>query len=379
MHSTTDDNTDFFNLATRYLVGEASGEERERMVMLLQDPARQQMFEGMRSAWELDPLGPEDDYDLEAARRRLEEITRPAEIWKNPDVTCVTKRRLRRRWRPAVLAVCLVIAAAILFIGLKPAMRVIVTDTSTAWVQRTTDSGERLAVTLRDGTRITLNANGTLSYPEVFSPYARLVRLTGEAYFDVAHDGARPFVVEAGTLRITVLGTRFNVRAFPDGTAACVAIVQGRVQVTGAGREGETAPVVITPGQQYSFSTETGAGKVFPVSAESVASWMQGDIVWEREPVFSAMHDLEKRFGIPIEITDPRLAHETVTACFQTESPAEIFEVLRLTGAVNPRIVRNNGQIERVILLPGRLSDRSAGAGGSGKHPGPVSPDGPPS
>lgn len=205
-----------------------------------------------------------------------------------------------------------------------------------------------------DGTRVTLNSGSSLVYPPAFGPYTRIVRLTGEAYFDVSPDAAKPFIVETSTLRITVLGTRFNVRAFADGSKPEVSIVHGKVQVTGVTAAGETTPIVLTPGQQYSFVPETGTGEVQAVRPETVTRWMQDDVLFfDREPIASAVCKLEARFGVIVELNDPKLGNETLTGRFEKETLEEILVLLHRTGEIDYRLVRANGRIERVVLSPG--------------------------
>lgn len=356
MHATEDAHSAFYKLANRYLTGEASGRERQLMVEQLKNPELKTMFEEMRSSWDLDPLEPEYRYDVEAAAGRLAAITGRKPTARGASAS-VFWNRCRRGWRPALLAACLAVSAGILFVGLQKAPPHAMAG-GVSWVERTTGSAERLAVTLRDGTKITLNANGALVYPDDFSPYARVVKLSGEAFFDVARDAARPFVVETDSLRITVLGTRFNVRAFGDGTKPEVSIVQGRVQVSGLVAGGESAPTVLIPGQQYTFSPETGEAEVRTVPAEAATRWMQGPLQWEREPLPSALRALEKRFGVSFATTDARLEKETITARFDTESLEEIVEVLQMLGALDLRVERKGGGIVRVGVAPDRLNER---------------------
>ena len=113
-------------------------------------------------------------------------------------------------------------------------------------VLMTTPRGKDCHLTLSDGTRVWLNADSKLEFPEQFRGARRTVRLSGEAYFAVAKDSRHPFVVETEYLTTTVLGTSFNVRAYTVSDAS-VTLVEGRVQVASPSVR---KPVVLKPGQR---------------------------------------------------------------------------------------------------------------------------------
>ncbi|EIP98954.1 Fe2+-dicitrate sensor, membrane component [Opitutaceae bacterium TAV1] len=364
----------FYQLATRYLTGEASGSERQQLVEQLRKPEARALFEEMRSGWEGSPANLEKGFDVDAIAQRVAIAVAEDQPHSEPDRDASPvphrPRRIRHRYSPwffrlsfGVLATSFAALAIVAVIWFRPAPPAKVAGGPVSWVQRSCGASERLLVTLGDGTKITLNSGSILSHPEIFGPYGRVVRLTGEAFFDVSHDESRPFVVETPTLRIRVLGTRFNVRAFADGTKAQVSLVKGKVQVTEIAprNQEEAKPVVLTPGEQYNFSPETRMAKVQPVSAEAATGWMQDVFVWKREPAASAMRQLERRFGIGVEFSDPALSNEELNGTFEAESLEEIFETLQLTGIFNYRLIRAGDKIERVILSPGQLADFSSG------------------
>ena len=113
-----------------------------------------------------------------------------------------------------------------------------------------TPRGKDCNITLSDGTRVWMNADSRLEYPERFTGTRRTVRLSGEAYFEVAKDARRPFIVESSYLTTTVLGTTFNMRAY-SASDASVALVEGRLSVAPA-MGGQ--PVTVSPGQQVTLS-----------------------------------------------------------------------------------------------------------------------------
>lgn len=94
------------------------------------------------------------------------------------------------------------------------------------------EKGERASVTLPDGTKVYLNAKSTLSYPASFSLNERTVQLTGEAYFEVKHDADAPFIVKTAEIQIKVLGTTFNLYAYPDDSWFEASLVEGSIEVT---------------------------------------------------------------------------------------------------------------------------------------------------
>lgn len=100
------------------------------------------------------------------------------------------------------------------------------------WVVVKTDAGKRARITLPDGTEVILNAGSRLSYPGSFSDGMREIRLAGEAYFDVTPNAHEPFVIHTPEMKVTVLGTQFNLKAYPEDRITETALISGAVEVT---------------------------------------------------------------------------------------------------------------------------------------------------
>lgn len=362
----------FYSLAMRYLLDEASSEERERLVVLLKIPVWQEMFNQMSAGWNASAANWLQGLDVEGEIEKVTNIIAqertvlpiPLECTATPakPVEHPQPRQVSRRWIGIAIAVSI---AAVFALVAYPLERNRGSNNGNrangTWTRQVNGVGERMELTLADGSAVTLNASSNLSYPSVFDARNRIVRLAGEAYFDVAHDANRPFIVETSTLRITVLGTKFNVKAFADGTKAEVTLVTGKVQITPLSSEStKPSPITLTPGMQYSITSTTGEGKILSIVPQAATSWISGKIVWNQEPLPDAMRELERRYGISIDLNDPKLLTETVTARFQSESVQEIFQLLHATGGIDYQLKENQGKIEHVILSsPGKFSDSS--------------------
>lgn len=135
-----------------------------------------------------------------------------------------------------------------------------------------TPRGGEYALKLSDGSIVYLNAMSELRFPVNFVGNIREVELSGEAYFEVKEDALRPFVIRTGDLRIRVLGTEFNVRAYGGEKMVSTTLVEGRVELSA--RRG--APVVLYPGEQGGFSREAGNIEVKKVNVASCIAWKNG-------------------------------------------------------------------------------------------------------
>ncbi len=135
-----------------------------------------------------------------------------------------------------------------------------------------TPRGGEYALKLGDGSIVYLNAMSELRFPVNFVGNIREVELSGEAYFEVKEDALRPFVIRTGDLRIRVLGTEFNVRAYGGEKMVSTTLVEGRVELSA--RRG--TPVVLHPGEQGGFSREAGDIEVKKVNVASCIAWKNG-------------------------------------------------------------------------------------------------------
>ncbi|MGI9174810.1 MAG: FecR family protein [Rhodothermales bacterium] len=213
-----------------------------------------------------------------------------------PDVLSL-RRTAARAGRPALALRArtpLAVAALVLIVGLGLWSLLRPTTLSAPY-------GETLTATLPDGSRAELNSGSTLTYAAAFDKAERRVRLRGEAFFSVER-GERPFVVETANAEVTVLGTRFNVLAWPNLSAdrTTVAVASGQVRV--AARQGDAQAVTLGPGQQSVLAAGAVAPSLpQPLAAGEAAAWRSGTFAMTNRPLGAMFDEIERRFDVRIE------------------------------------------------------------------------------
>ena len=186
-----------------------------------------------------------------------------------------------------------------------------------------TATDETAMVRLDDGSVVRLGPESRLTTPATHSADvpSRQVTLEGEAFFSIAADEARPFVVATAAGSARVLGTRFHLAAQADQLA--VVVVEGRVALAGRNQE-----VEVGAGQ----ATRLVRGSPHPVEdappIEQVADWLRDFLIFHDTPLVAAMREIGERYGMEVEITDPVLTERTLTMWFHEKSLEEVMTVV---------------------------------------------------
>ena len=160
--------------------------------------------------------------------------------------------------------------------------------------------GAEYKVILSDGTKVYLNSGSGLHYPTGFSGGNREVCLTGEAYFEVAKDSLHPFIVKTGQMSIRVLGTSFNVKAYPTQGQAAATLEEGKIQVTCQGKSYD-----ITPGNQITYNTIDQKTEIKEVDTELYTSWKSGYYKFEKMSLQEIMSTLALWYDLNIFYQNP--------------------------------------------------------------------------
>ncbi len=187
----------------------------------------------------------------------------------------------------------------------------------------------KFQILLRDGTRVWLNALSTLRFPTAFSPTERRVTLTGEAYFEVAKNTAKPFIVNANATEVKVLGTQFNLNAYADESAVTTTLVEGSVKVSKNHQS-----VTIKPGQEARVAKSID---VAPADVEAAIAWKEDRFFYNNAPLKIIMRQLEKWYDIQTQFDDP--ITDTYTISMSREVPiSKVLEYITLSGGVQFKI-----------------------------------------
>jgi transmembrane sensor len=194
--------------------------------------------------------------------------------------------------------------------------------------------GSRTDITLADGTSVWLNAGSRLIYPSRFVDKTREVFLTGEAFFDVKKNDKQPFVVKTVDVKVEVLGTRFNVSAYPEDYSIQTVLVEGKVflKETGAGLFKKTIQLV--PGQRAYFNRKSKETSVSKVDVEPYILWTQGLFSFSNTDFNRITKKLERYYDIVFHYDNPMKGTIQITGKLDvTQDREEVFEYLeKLTG-----------------------------------------------
>lgn len=261
-----------------------------------------------------------DENDLIELEKEL--WNRPAPDFPGVDVNqaysrfygVIQRGRLRRAVRYAVVA-CPAFALALvlgLWLG-KNTGQAVPSFTEVVYSEIVSGHGDVEEITLYDGSRVSLNAETSLVYPESAGTGNRELYLRGEAVFEVAKDSIHPFVVHAGGCRIVATGTKFNVRSYGDEDQTTTTLVEGGVEVL---IPGQTHPITLSPGMALAVGNRTSDVSLFKVADGAMPKWQDGEFNAYHLTLAQICRDMERRFGVKIMIADSRIASKVYYASF---------------------------------------------------------------
>ena len=204
--------------------------------------------------------------------------------------------------------------------------------------------GGEFCLELSDGTRVWLNSSTEIEYPVAFGGGERRVRLRGEAYFEVTRDTARPFRVEFGGTEVTVLGTSFNVQAYPDETASYTTLAEGSVRVAT-----EEGVMRLRPGEQAKVDASSGEMEKRQVDAANYTSWMKGRFVFVRQPLENIMRTLARWYNIRVIFREERAKHVSLSGNVRRyEQFSTVTDMLEMMGDVKFEVIGKDVYISTI-------------------------------
>ena len=261
----------------------ASREEVLTLLDYINKHPEEEFADTIRTEWERVDHHQEADPDLEGV---YQEISRT--IYTNQ------QQRSRRKWaaiRWAATFTLLFMAAVGVYLFVpdsEPEVTVVPT------IEKANPKGQKSKIFLPDGSIVWLNAESKLLFPERFDS-VRVVKLVGEAYFEVTPNQQKPFLVDAAGLTTTVLGTAFNIKAFPDETEVQVALTHGKVEVS---MEEQSENHILSPGNSLTYHQNTNKIDQSPFSSAEVIGWKDGILVFENTGHTEIFKRLSRWYGV---------------------------------------------------------------------------------
>lgn len=186
---------------------------------------------------------------------------------------------------------------------------------------------------LPDGTVVALNSNSQLRFPKKFKKNKREVFLTGEAFFDVTPNPEKPFLIHAGNAHVKVLGTSFNVRAYPENKTVEVIVESGKVEVSKLISESlpERKGIFLEPGEKGTLYSEDNLLEKSVNLDPNFMAWKTHDLIFNEVPLKNVIECLENVYHVQIELAENRLKNELYTAHFDKKPVEFVLDVVSLS------------------------------------------------
>lgn len=203
--------------------------------------------------------------------------------------------------------------------------------------------GTEYSLQLSDGTNVHLNAGSTLIFPSIFGKDARVVELSGEGYFDVTHSNI-PFIVKNKSMDVRVLGTTFNMTAYPEDLMVTTTLLTGKVAVTCHSQtDSTTQTTILTPGLQARFQPHEGVLQVDSVDVEEQTAWRRGEFAFEDVKLGNIMTIIGRSFALNVTFDTQELQDIKCFISIQRDKGyEEILKIIHIATGVNFKKEGNN-------------------------------------
>lgn len=210
------------------------------------------------------------------------------------------------------------------------------TNAKTEWNTLRTPIGGEYAVTLADGTKVWLNAASSLHYPKQFTGNERRVELTGEAYFEIAKNKEKPFIVAANRMDVQAVGTVFNVNSYDNADSATIATLEeGSIKVTT-----KHSTVMVKPGQQVKTDLKTTA--VSNADVALATAWRNGLFQFNNAPLAEVVQQLSRWYDVQVVYVGNFKQPKFFTGEIKRNVPlSKLLQMLELTGIATFKVEKN--------------------------------------
>ncbi|MDL2256470.1 FecR domain-containing protein [Parabacteroides sp. OttesenSCG-928-K15] len=205
-------------------------------------------------------------------------------------------------------------------------------------------AGQRLQLTLQDGTSVWLNARTTITYPSHFPSSERRVSIDGEALFDVAKENSRPFIVSSRGVEMEVLGTEFNLYSYPEAEYIRTSLLEGSLSVYRTQEKRKN--IILEPNQQVTIKGRQMLVDKIPDPAYFL--WTEGVYSFHNEPLINILRKLELYYDVKIEVKDPSIYTWEYTGKFRQRDG--IDEILRIINKIHKFTIEKDEENNKIIL-----------------------------
>lgn len=255
--------------------------------------------------------------------------------------------RFKAWYYVSAAAACLLLAFfAYNYFGDVPANAVPATETTYSLPN---GSPLKKQLVLSDGSRLTLNAGSVIRLAGNFNVSSRELFLEGEAYFDVTHDAGKPFIIHTTAMDVKVLGTQFNVKAYPRDRAYETSLITGSVEIT---LQKNKQKIILTPNHKITLlndemqspSKDTGAFYVAPLTASAEElSWIKNKLVFRNSSFEDIAHELERWYNVSVVLEDEAIKKFRYSATFENKNIDEVLAALQLSRPF--RVRKDNANV----------------------------------
>ncbi|MFV0266428.1 MAG: FecR family protein [Draconibacterium sp.] len=316
----------------KLVTGNLSPEKKKKVIADIHDKKEnKEIFKKVKISWAfLSSTRKLNDYEIENAYLKIQDKISGGKRKLNTTLKIVFKY--------AAIIVFLISLTTIYYTSKQQVSHTDDSHKKLSYTSFITENGQRSKVILPDSSIVWLNSGTTLSYPSDFSEH-RKVSLNGQAFFQVYHNENSPFLVCANDLIVKVLGTKFDVDAYPENGEIAVVLESGKVEL--AHVNFESFNYTMQPGEQATYNITDNALTLNYVDAAIYSSWKDGKLIFRNESMKNVVAKLRRWYNIDIEVADEEVFNSIFSGTIQNESYEEIFRYIEIVCDVNCKLIHN--------------------------------------
>ena len=247
-------------------------------------------------------------------------------------------RKVLFYWRVAAVFFFLVSSSVILlYVSQNP---IVFGNRQEAYTTITTNKGQNTKIYLPDSSVVWINSATQLSYNTDFAKKNRNIRLSGQAFFEIKRNEKIPLIVNCNGLKVKVLGTKFDVSAYPEERMINVVLVSGKVELSK--EKGQYEVQVLNPKEMGRYDVINGKLTVSDAYSRKFTSWKDGILIFENDAMSDVFNKLERWYNIKIDVKDKKINQLIFNATIVNESIEEIFELMKFSCGINYQIISSD-------------------------------------